>query len=100
MTDLVVHCSHLDFNGHEYGCVDDLFVFKPFEGEMDIRSLEAYPMSYFDKKKLDIRGERFVDATSVSHMQHQGLTVGPSRDEIDSPVIIDMWMAFVEDKQS
>lgn len=80
--DLVVYCFYLDFNGYEYGCVDDLFVFKLFEGEMDICSLEVYFMSYFDKKKFDIWGERFVDVISVLYMQYQGFMVGLSCDEV------------------
>ncbi|KAK0714402.1 hypothetical protein B0T21DRAFT_340107 [Apiosordaria backusii] len=100
LRDLAVYCYYLDFNGHEYGCVPDLFVFKPYDREIDICSLEAYPVTQTQKTELEIRGQKFINATSVSHMKHLGFTVGPNREEIDSAVIVDMKMAFTEDSDA
>ncbi|KAK0671527.1 aaa family atpase protein [Cercophora samala] len=100
LRDLIIFCYYLDFNGQEYGCVQDILIFKPFEREINITDLEAYPLTTEKKAELQIRGQRFVDSTRLSHMHYQGFTIGPNRAEIDSPVIVDMKMAFTEDSNA
>ncbi|RTE85317.1 hypothetical protein BHE90_000133 [Fusarium euwallaceae] len=80
-TEFNVYCFYLDFNGVEYGSVREVFVFKPYEREMEIRALQAYPDRYMIEDQLRQRGEMFLDVTRISHMQYEGLTVGPSREE-------------------
>ncbi|KAK4194935.1 hypothetical protein QBC40DRAFT_317742 [Triangularia verruculosa] len=99
MAPLAVHCYYLDFNGRDYGPVHDVFVFRPYEGEIDICSLEAYPLTPTQKSELENRGLGFIESTSVSHMQYQGYTVGLHKEEIDTPVIVDMRIAFIETSQ-
>ncbi|KAL9118847.1 MAG: hypothetical protein Q9187_004598 [Circinaria calcarea] len=93
-TEFNVYCFYLDFNGVEFGTVREVFIFKPYEREMEIRSLQAYPAHYLLRDQLYDHGRRFLDATRVSHLQYEGLTVGPSREEINSPVVVDMKLAF------
>ncbi|ETS76967.1 hypothetical protein PFICI_10841 [Pestalotiopsis fici W106-1] len=90
----VVYCFYVDFDGRRYGKVRDVFVFKPYEREMDIRGLQAYPMAYAPSNDLHTRGQRFLEATKVSHLQYEGLTVGPLREEINSPVVVDIKLAY------
>jgi hypothetical protein len=86
--DFVVYCFYVDFDGVKYGKVRDLFVFRPFEREMDIRGLQAYPMAYALSSDLSTRGQRFLKATKVSHLQYEGLTLGPLREDVSGTVII------------
>jgi hypothetical protein len=98
---LHVMCFYVDFDGLKYVTVSDVFVFRPYDGEMDIRSLEAYPMQYFgrlpalmlsgqneaeeDAKLTEMllqRGREFMKVTNVSHMFHEGLTVGKNREVV------------------
>lgn len=81
-TELNVFCFYVDFNGVEYGTVREVFVFKPYEQEMEIRSLQAYPTRYILHDQLHDRGKSFLDATRISHLQYKGLTVGPNREEV------------------
>jgi hypothetical protein len=81
-SDLNVYCFHIDFNGVEFGTVPEVFQFKPYEREIEIRSLEAYPARYMPEDHLYERGQKFLDYTRVSHLQYDGLTVGPSREEV------------------
>lgn len=95
-TPLYVFCFNIDFDGVKYGPVQEIFTFKPYDGLVDIRSLEAYPMQYLktqpgrflggdeqpEEDSLLERGRKFIDATVVSHLSHEGLSVGKSRDEV------------------
>ncbi|KAK4209029.1 hypothetical protein QBC37DRAFT_431008 [Rhypophila decipiens] len=89
-----VYCFYLDFDGVKYGMVPDVFVFKPYEREMEIRNLQAYPINYALDHNLEERGKSFLHATKISHLQYEGLTVGSNREEINSPVVIDLTQAF------
>ncbi|PQE28829.1 aaa family atpase protein [Rutstroemia sp. NJR-2017a BBW] len=93
-SNLIVYCFHIDFDGVEFGTVPEAFEFKPYEREIEIRSLEAYPARYMSEDHLYERGQKFLDYTRVSHLQYDGLTVGPSREEINSPVVVDAKLAF------
>lgn len=116
---LHVYCFHVDFDGQRYRAVRDVFVFRPFEGMVEIISLEAYPGRFGAQPMDDFanRGRKFVDMTAVSHMNYEGLTASPKCKEevrknearvenfkltcmqIESPVIIDMASAFQESPQ-
>ena len=95
LTSMYVMCFHVDFDGTKYGTVKEIFTFKPYDGLVDIRSLEAYPTQYlsFDQPSPDSstgdkyleRGRKFVDVMAVSHMSYEGLTVGKSREEVAPP---------------
>ncbi|KAF7956720.1 hypothetical protein EAE96_004050 [Botrytis aclada] len=93
-TEFNVYCFYIDFNGVGFGTVREVFVFKPYEREMDIRNLQAYPVQYGLQEKLHKTGQSFLDATRISHLQYAGLTVGPNREEIDSSVVVDVKLAF------
>lgn len=102
-TPLYVVCFHVDFDGVKYGTVREIFSFKPYDGLVDIRSLGAYPIEYLrtesnpqtSEPQLELdrylsRGRKFIDVTAVSHLSYESLTVGNSREEINSAVIVDI----------
>ncbi|KAF2096574.1 P-loop containing nucleoside triphosphate hydrolase protein [Rhizodiscina lignyota] len=110
-----VYCFYIDFDGGNYGTVPEIFEFKPYEGEVDIRSLDAYPLHHSYRTDTTItdaelgiqlqdmlvdRGKKFIDLTAVSHMTYEGLTVGERREEINSAVIVDIKLAFQQYKGS
>ena len=110
-TPLHVVCFHVDFDGTKYGTIREIFTFKPYDGVVDIRSLEAYPTQYLrpepdqattepDVERFVNRGRRFIDVTAVSHLSYESLTVGRSREEINSAVIVDFKLAFQEYRDS
>ncbi|RYP23849.1 hypothetical protein DL765_000926 [Monosporascus sp. GIB2] len=96
-TPLYVFCFYIDFNGLEFGTVCDTFEFKPYEQEISIRDLKVFPLIYAPPKFLVDRGKKFVDATNVAHMEYRGMTVGHSREEINSSVVVDMKLAYESD---
>ncbi|XXG93940.1 hypothetical protein Hte_000190 [Hypoxylon texense] len=100
---LIVFCFSISFNGEKYTPVEDFFVFKPFEGEVDITSLEGYPLRFHRQgeqisRMLLERGRKFIDMTAISHMTYEGLTVGDDRQEVASSVIIDIKLFYQENE--
>ncbi|KAI1409797.1 hypothetical protein F5Y13DRAFT_203189 [Hypoxylon sp. FL1857] len=98
---LIIYCFSVESNAERYTPVKDFFVFKPFEGEVDITSLEAYPLRFHRQKPhisemLLERGRKFIDMTSISHMTYDGLTVGDDREEVVSSVIVDIKLFHLE----
>lgn len=85
---LHILCMYIDFDGIKYGTETDIFVFKPFDGELSVKSLEAYPLRYAISPRADYllqRGRKFVDVTTSStHMKHKGSTVGEIKEEVSS----------------
>lgn len=90
---LYVYCFYIDFDGKKYGAARDVFLFKPFEGEADITSLEAYPVRFLGQtaetdgsirhvKDLVARGRKFIDLTVPSHMNYEGWTTSDYTEEV------------------
>ncbi|KAI5919488.1 hypothetical protein F4810DRAFT_703512 [Camillea tinctor] len=84
---LIVSCYSVQFDAERYGPVQDFFVFKPFEGQVDITRLEAYPIQFHRHgdgivQRLLDRGRKFIDISIVSHMNYNGLTLGDSKEEV------------------
>ncbi|KAI1633376.1 hypothetical protein F4809DRAFT_623386 [Biscogniauxia mediterranea] len=100
-TQLVVYCFTVRFNGQKYGPTTDFFIFKPFDGEIDITDLEAYPIRFYAQKESIVqrlleRGRKFIDISTVSHMNYDGLSVGDTKEGILSSVMVDTKLAFQE----
>ncbi|KAI1760959.1 hypothetical protein GGR53DRAFT_525556 [Hypoxylon sp. FL1150] len=98
---LIIFCFSISFDGENYTPVEDFFIFKPFEGEVDITSLEGYPLRFHRQQEktsnmLLERGRKFIDMTAISHMTYEGLTVGDDRQEVASSVIIDIKLFYQE----
>lgn len=89
---LSVYCFHIDYNGKRYGAVRDVFVFKPFEDDIEITSLEAYPIRFLHQaskrakihslEDLAARGRKFVQLTATSHMNYEGWTAADPKEEV------------------
>ncbi|KAI1447717.1 hypothetical protein F5Y02DRAFT_352685 [Annulohypoxylon stygium] len=102
-TTLKVYCFSVDSDAEKYTPVEDFFIFKPFEGEVDITSLEAYPIRFHPQYEevsdmLLQRGRKFIEMTQISHMIYEGLTVGEDKEEVLSSVIVDLKLYYQENK--
>ncbi|KAL2214617.1 hypothetical protein CC79DRAFT_1264984 [Sarocladium strictum] len=113
---LHVICFHVDFDGVKYGTVREILEFKPHDGLVDIRSLTAFPVQYLknepgrnpgnseargpEMSPFVERGKKFIDVTALAHLSYEGLTVGQSREEINSAVIVDFNLSFQEYQNS
>lgn len=86
LSSLQVSCMYVDFDGIKYGTDMEVFVFKPFDGQVPVKTLEAYPLKYFansGSNDLVRRGRKFIDLTaSPCHMNHAGITIGQTKEEV------------------
>ncbi|KAK6841173.1 hypothetical protein PG987_002033 [Apiospora arundinis] len=92
-----VHYNHVEFDGTEVGPVLNVTAFPRYEGKSDLRSLDIYPLRHAKdsglRDRLISRGRLFLKVAGIKHMHYTGLTLG-TRDELDSPVVIDFEEAF------
>lgn len=100
-------CYFLDLGGYRFDVVTDTFTFRPFDTEMPITELEAYPLAYASlgeasgeaemRKFLAARGKSFVEVSEASHKLYAGPAWTDSqnnKEEIDTPVIVDFALAY------
>lgn len=86
-------CYRLDFDGQEFGTVPGTFIIKPFEGEVDIASLEVYPLRMRKTRgnpaeDFNDRGRTFIEMLHFAHKHYEGLTLGHKRDEVSIDLIL------------
>ncbi|KAG8161101.1 hypothetical protein KVR01_009365 [Diaporthe batatas] len=98
-TEFYVDCYFVYFDGTRFSPGQTFFEFKPFEGDIKVSDLLAYPMRYRSgdgNRLLDLeqRGRRFLDLTVVDHRQYDGITLGKDKEDVNSPVIIDFKMGL------
>lgn len=109
-TDLTLLCYFVDFDGARCVATQDAFISRSFNGEIDIRNLDAYPLAYaaIDEhhipsgmaKYLKDRGRKFIDCSEVSHKLYEGMIIGDTREEINTPVTIDFLSCYQSAPQS
>ncbi|RWA06679.1 hypothetical protein EKO27_g8426 [Xylaria grammica] len=100
----ILECFFIHFDGHQYGPVNQAFHIPKFDGRRELTSLPVIPLEYDpeeDKIRDDLlaRGQKFVklsDPTKAAHKKYHGLTLDARQDQVESNVIIDFELAFVE----
>ncbi|KAK9776800.1 putative AAA+ ATPase domain-containing protein [Seiridium cardinale] len=105
-TQLKLLCYFIDSNGYRFDCMADTFTFKPFDNEISITDLEAYPIAYAslgeargEKPMLEFlksRGKSFIEVCEASHKLYEGLAYNyeGNKEEINTPVIVDFALAY------
>ncbi|KAF2454926.1 hypothetical protein BDY21DRAFT_351936 [Lineolata rhizophorae] len=98
---LTIQCMFFSFDGQKFGPTEWTISIKPYDNDLDINSLEAYPLWYKGEgleKDLIRRGKKFAELVQVTHRRYKGLSVGidglERPEEIESDVIIDPELGF------
>ena len=70
---------YIDFQGSDFGPLLRVATIWPFEGEVDITSLDVYPLKYAPdnaqiQERLIQRGSKYRSLTVVRHMEYNGPT--------------------------
>lgn len=86
-----VECYRYDFNGTQYGPVNNMFEIRRYEGLRDIKSLQVYPLRFdHDHQKerahLVHRGEKFMALARVNETAHKtycGLSLDEHAEEVN-----------------
>lgn len=85
VSDLVIDCFYIDFDGKRFGPVPFKIAIKPYNGLKSISELSAYPVRFDDHRKrgdivpladlLAARGKKFEGLVSVSHRIYKGFSL-------------------------
>ncbi|KAI1288156.1 P-loop containing nucleoside triphosphate hydrolase protein [Xylaria venustula] len=100
----ILECFFIHFDGHQYGPVNQAFHIPKFDGERELTSMPVIPLEYDPDRErirhnLLERGQKFVelsDPTKAAHKKYKGLTLDTRQAQVESNVIIDFELAFVE----
>ncbi|KAJ5613894.1 hypothetical protein N7528_007548 [Penicillium herquei] len=100
----IVECFYIDFDGVQYGPVNRTFQIRKYEGERDLKSLPVYPLQCDSnhesvRKAMVARGDNFAvlsNPQKTAHKQYRGLTLDKHPEQVESQVIIDFQLAFLE----
>ncbi|KAL8364823.1 hypothetical protein RB595_003887 [Gaeumannomyces hyphopodioides] len=102
-TPLQVYCHFVDYNGIQLNIVPEIFEIKPFDGEVEVSTLQVFPIAYrrllghyANSPDFHERGLQFLGYTQVTHIDYDGLTVGDTAEEITGPVMVDFALASKE----
>jgi len=86
---LYIYVYFIDYLSGRFNVTTEAKVIRPFDGEAEISSLEVYPMKFrplqlSEDKAQDLadRGLKFIDYTAVTHLNHEGETLGKSKEEV------------------
>ncbi|KAI0023983.1 P-loop containing nucleoside triphosphate hydrolase protein [Xylariomycetidae sp. FL0641] len=94
---LLIECYYLDYDGHSYGVVPDVFEINPYVGTVDIINLDAFPVDYlteFCVASFRRRGAEYLNYRKAAHKYYQGFTADKAHEDINSPVVIDLPEAY------
>lgn len=79
ISNLVIDCFHLDFDGQEFGPSPVTITIKPYQGSKAIRQLAAYPLALAAEPHLSQilteRGRKFEGLVEASHRKYNGLSL-------------------------
>ncbi|KAJ5704061.1 hypothetical protein N7493_011199 [Penicillium malachiteum] len=100
----IVECFYIDFDGVQYGPVNCTFQIRKYEGERDMSALPVYPLQCDPepdsiREAMVARGENFAvlsNPQKTAHKQYRGLTLNKHPEQVESQVIIDFQLAFLE----
>jgi hypothetical protein len=102
----IIECFYIHYDGNRFGPVNASFQIRKFDGERDIRSLPVTPLQCYSnqteiRKSLVERGQKFVelsDPKKRAHRKYHGLTLDKNPEQVESEVIIDFELAFIQTK--
>lgn len=78
VSNLVIDCFYLDFDGKQFRPVPKEIVISPYQDLRAVTSLEAYPLKFGGEEKakeLVERGKKFVRLAQVAHKKYAGLSL-------------------------
>ncbi|KAI1479345.1 P-loop containing nucleoside triphosphate hydrolase protein [Daldinia eschscholtzii] len=101
---LIIECFYMHFDGKQYGPVNQTFQIPKFDGAREITSLPVVPLEIKDdsenlRKELLKRGKKFAelsDPAKAAHKLYKGLTLDKRPEQVESEVIIDFKLSFIE----
>ncbi|KAI8962532.1 P-loop containing nucleoside triphosphate hydrolase protein [Daldinia sp. FL1419] len=104
----VIECFYMHFDGKQYGPVNQTFQISKFDGEREITSFPVIPLDIEDgsdslRRELLERGRKFAELSNpvkTAHKLYNGLTLDKRPEQVESEVIIDFKLSFVEKSEN
>ncbi|KAJ4186619.1 hypothetical protein NW767_012584 [Fusarium falciforme] len=105
---LVLECFYIHFDGIHFGPANRTFHIRRFDGERPINSLPIVPLKFYKdaqetREKLLHRGREFAKLANPkvrAHRKYKGLTLDKNQEQVESEVIVDFELAFLQKKDS
>jgi hypothetical protein len=88
-SELVLECYYIAFDGTKFTPILTAHRIRPFDGDVEIRDMEVFPLQYCDgttsRPDLEFykaRGARYAALAAVSHKDFKGVTLGDEKEEV------------------
>ncbi|KAI8630080.1 hypothetical protein F5Y19DRAFT_431078 [Xylariaceae sp. FL1651] len=102
----VIECFYIHFDGSRFGPVNTTFQIRKFADARDINTLPVVPFQCCaakdeTRKRLMARGKKFTELSgpgTSAHRKYKGLTLDRNPEQVESEVIIDFELAFLQTK--
>ncbi|KAK3305667.1 uncharacterized protein B0T15DRAFT_396394 [Chaetomium strumarium] len=102
----IIECFYIHYDGTRFGPVNASFQIRKFDGERDITALPVVPLQWYEnkdeiRKRLLERGDKFKQLSHPkerAHRRYKGLTLDKNPEQVESEVIIDFELAFIQTK--
>lgn len=106
----IIECFYIHYDSTRFGPVNATFQIRKFDGERDITLLPVVPLKCYRneckiREELLARGQKFIelsnparDSMKRAHRKYLGLTVDKNPEQVESEVIIDFELAFMQTK--
>lgn len=97
MSPFNIHCVKFNFDGENFGPVQDTIKIFEYEDDRLISKLDVYPIVYAEReadvsKTLLDRGRRFAVYRDFQHKRYEGLSLDDPQEEVSIIRDLDMWI--------
>ncbi|KAI0452523.1 hypothetical protein F5B21DRAFT_506222 [Xylaria acuta] len=102
----IIECFYIHYDGIRFGPVNKTFQIRRFDGKRNITMLPVVPLQCYAnegevRKRLKTRGKKFIELSNPAaraHRKYKGLTLDKNPEQVESEVIIDFELAFIQTK--
>ncbi|KAI8954915.1 hypothetical protein F4801DRAFT_530445 [Xylaria longipes] len=102
----IIECFYIHYDGTMFGPVNKTFQIRRFDGDRNVTMLPVVPLHCYAnegeiRKGLEIRGKKFTKLSNPAaraHRKYKGLTLDKNPEQVESEVIIDFELAFMQTK--
>lgn len=97
-----VECVSFEFDGEQYGPVQNTFLIRKYDGEKPITSLPVYPLAFSPEEdlirtRLIERGNLYLQLSRINgaaHRHYSGLTLDEPHEEASSSILSEQFLPY------
>lgn len=106
MSPFTIDCISYDFDGENFGPVQQNISIEEYEGEKSITMLTVWPLRFSEdpesaKQALVQRGRRFSEFQTFQHRRYEGLSLDEPQEEVSPPhlVLLELGLMLSPDRK-